>query len=126
MSWLGMVGELNDLLRHLSFNDPSGREVDAEEGFSEWTRWTHQVRDLERTIYLIGNGASASMASHFAADLAKNGHLHTQVFSDLSLNQGVYKALVAVPLPLPGKDAPTSGRRRLDRQARDDTCRSQQ
>jgi thimet oligopeptidase len=31
----------------------------------------------------------------------------TGVFSDLSLNQGVYKALVAVPLPLPGKDAPT-------------------
>ena len=29
------------------------------------------------------------------------------VFSDLSLNQGVYKALAAVPLPAPGKDAPT-------------------
>ena len=25
------------------------------------------------------------MASHFAADLAKNAHLHTEVFSDLSL-----------------------------------------
>ena len=34
---------------------------------------------------LIGNGASASMASHFAADLAKNARLHTEVFSDLSL-----------------------------------------
>jgi len=36
-------------------------------------------------IYLIGNGASASMASHFAADLTKNADLHTQVFTDTSL-----------------------------------------
>lgn len=34
---------------------------------------------------MIGNGASASMASHISADLAKNALVHTQVFSDLSL-----------------------------------------
>jgi len=39
----------------------------------------------------IGNGASASMASHMAADLAKNAQLHTQVFSDLSLITAISK-----------------------------------
>jgi D-sedoheptulose 7-phosphate isomerase len=43
------------------------------------------------------------MASHFAADLAKNGHLHTQVFSDLSLitaisNDMGYEHVFAEPL----------------------------
>lgn len=38
-----------------------------------------------KIIYLIGNGASASMASHFAADLAKNAFLHTQVFTNIAL-----------------------------------------
>src|SRR5439155_15434224 len=53
--------------------------------------------------YLIGNGASASMASHFAADLAKNAHLHTEVFSDLALitaisNDMGYEHVFAEPL----------------------------
>ena len=43
------------------------------------------------------------MASHFSADLAKNGNLHTQVFSDLSLitaisNDISYEQVFAVPL----------------------------
>jgi D-sedoheptulose 7-phosphate isomerase len=61
------------------------------------------LRQRLRTVYLIGNGASASMASHFAADLAKNGHLHTQVFSDLSLITAIsndlgYEHVFAEPL----------------------------
>ncbi len=51
----------------------------------QWKEATLHLRDKGRTLYLIGNGASASMASHMAADLAKNGHIHTEVFSDLSL-----------------------------------------
>ena len=43
------------------------------------------------------------MASHFAADLAKNAHLHTEVFSDLSLitaisNDMGYEWVFAKPL----------------------------
>ena len=50
-----------------------------------WKGSTIEVKEKKGSIYFIGNGASASMASHFAADLAKNAHLHTEVFSDLSL-----------------------------------------
>ncbi|GJQ62981.1 MAG: phosphoheptose isomerase [Melioribacteraceae bacterium] len=34
------------------------------------------------TIYFIGNGASASMASHFSADMMKNGRVKTACFHD--------------------------------------------
>ena len=56
-----------------------------------------------RSVYLVGNGASASMASHFAADLAKNARLHAQVFSDLSLITAIsndigYDQVFAEPL----------------------------
>lgn len=62
-----------------------GKKIPVHKGFSEWYDLTIRAREHGRTIYLIGNGASASMASHFAADLAKNGRLHAQVFSDLAL-----------------------------------------
>jgi D-sedoheptulose 7-phosphate isomerase len=59
--------------------------VGADRAFSRWRDWTLQVRCRRRTIFLVGNGASASMASHMAADLAKNARLRTEVFSDFSL-----------------------------------------
>ena len=62
-----------------------------------------QIRGKKKTVFLIGNGASASMASHIAADLAKNAHVHTQVFTDLSLitsiaNDISYDEVYAEPL----------------------------
>jgi D-sedoheptulose 7-phosphate isomerase len=59
--------------------------VNCDQAFELWCDSTEDVRQAERIIYLMGNGASASMASHFAADLAKNAELHTQVFTDVSL-----------------------------------------
>jgi D-sedoheptulose 7-phosphate isomerase len=59
--------------------------IGCDQAFGLWCETTELVRQAERIIYLIGNGASASMASHFAADLAKNADLHTEVFTDISL-----------------------------------------
>jgi D-sedoheptulose 7-phosphate isomerase len=69
----------------MSVRDADGEELGAEEGYRRWSQLTLALRDARLTIYLVGNGASASMASHMSADLAKNGRLHTEVFSDLSL-----------------------------------------
>ena len=57
---------------------------------------------------MVGNGASASIASHFAADLAKNGGLHTEVFSDLSLITAIsndigYEYVFSEPLKRRGR-----------------------
>lgn len=84
-SWKDHVHKLADLLKTLSFCGEDGCEIGAEAGFTAWQTMTLRLRGNRGTIFLAGNGASASMASHMAADLAKNAHLHTEVFSDLSL-----------------------------------------
>jgi D-sedoheptulose 7-phosphate isomerase len=82
--WMLHVAQLHALLAATSCR-ARGREIPIDEGFARWQRMTAVLRNRRGTIYLIGNGASASMASHTAADLAKNAHLHTEVFSDLAL-----------------------------------------
>jgi D-sedoheptulose 7-phosphate isomerase len=83
--WKEHVADLHRLLGALSCTDGGGRTLDAEAAFARWRTMTLDVRGRRKTIYLVGNGASASMASHMSADLAKNARVHTQVFSDLSL-----------------------------------------
>lgn len=83
--WQEYTRELLKLLQAISFRGADGREIGAAQGFRRWRNLTLRVRARHGTIFLIGNGASASMASHLAADLAKNARLHTEVFSDLSL-----------------------------------------
>lgn len=102
-NWNANIDRLHDVLKTVSFRDDAGRSLDADSAFARWRDMAVAVRDMSRTIYLVGNGASASMASHFAADLAKNGHLHTQVFSDLSLITAIsndigYEQVFAEPL----------------------------
>jgi D-sedoheptulose 7-phosphate isomerase len=84
-TWQQDIDKIHMLLAGLSFRDRAGRTLDVEAAFQSWRRLTIALRHSHRTVYLIGNGASASMASHYAADLAKNARLHTEVFSDLSL-----------------------------------------
>ena len=85
MKWLEYTSCLHKLMSQLQFSDQSGREIPCDKAFEILWTTTLKVRSNNKTIYAAGNGASASIASHFAADLAKNGHIHTQVFSDLAL-----------------------------------------
>lgn len=85
MSWINNVELLKDNLQSLSVRDGSSEEIESNLGFQRWTDYTLEVRKARKTVFLIGNGASASMASHVAADLAKNAQVRTEVFSDLSL-----------------------------------------
>ena len=85
MIWTSNVSHLRKCLNSLSIRDSLQRKVDADFAFSIWKQKTMKIRRQSNRIYLIGNGASASMASHIAADLAKNAGLQTEVFTDLSL-----------------------------------------
>lgn len=101
--WQQQIRRLSNTLDALAFTYRDGSPLGQDAGFSEWLDVTLRLRDRRATVYMIGNGASASMASHFAADLAKNGRLHTQVFSDLSLitaisNDMGYEHVFAEPL----------------------------
>ena len=102
-TWQDDVAYIARLLSSVSFADAGGNACGADEGFDRWRSLTSAVRDARRAVYLVGNGASASMASHFSADLAKNARLHTQVFSDLSLITAIsndlgYEAVFSEPL----------------------------
>lgn len=106
--WQQHVQSLSRLLDGLAFTYRDGTSVDPDAGFAAWVDVTLLLRHRRQTVYMIGNGAIASMASHFAADLAKNGRLHTQVFSDLSLitaisNDMGYEHVFAEPLRRQGQ-----------------------
>jgi D-sedoheptulose 7-phosphate isomerase len=87
----------------MSVQDGQQNELVSESAFSFWHDWTIEIRKQRKCIFLIGNGASASMASHFAADMAKNGRVYTHTFTDLCLltalaNDICYDQVFAEPL----------------------------
>ncbi|MFA5920974.1 MAG: SIS domain-containing protein [Methylococcaceae bacterium] len=103
MNWSSKINELDKCLRNLSVSQGDASNLPVDDAFGTWIDMAIRIREQKNTIILIGNGASASMASHVAADLAKNGHLHTEVFSDLSLitaiaNDLSYDEVFAEPL----------------------------
>ncbi len=88
-SWDLETRRLSEVLAALSFRDGHGIEVPIDEGFSRWCGYAVSVRESRRVCFFVGNGASASLASHFSSDLATTGHVHTQVFSDPALMTAV-------------------------------------
>lgn len=102
-TWQRYVDDLARVLGGLSFTRADGSGLEVDDGYGTWRDLTLRVRSQRRTVYMIGNGASASMASHFSADLAKNGRVHTQTFFDLALitaisNDISYEQVFAEPL----------------------------
>ena len=103
--WQQNINDLYNLLENLSVRDSQGTDLDADEAFSRLIELTFRMHSKDATIYYLGNGASASMASHFAADMAKTGNIRTMVFTDLSLltavaNDVSYEDVYAEPLKL--------------------------
>ena len=84
-SWQDNINNLQRILNNMSVWDKRGREIGVEQGFARWLKLTGKIRTGKKNLYLIGNGASASMASHFAADMSKNCGIRAHVFTDLAL-----------------------------------------
>lgn len=85
IAWSGHRAALAACLDGLVVTGRDGVACAPDEGFRRWLDAATTVRHAGGCVFLVGNGASASMASHFATDLAKNGCVRTQVFTDLSL-----------------------------------------
>lgn len=103
IDWNVTIGDIAHALRALSARDHQGNVLSHQEAFQLWCHWTLSLRHSGNTVYLVGNGASASMASHMAADLAKNAQVRTQVFTDAALitaiaNDISYEDVYAAPL----------------------------
>jgi len=103
MNWLSNFENLKSNLLSLSTRSNFEKEIEPDLAFMQWRDFTLKIRETKRTVFFIGNGASASMASHISADLAKNAQMKTEVFSDLSLitaiaNDLSYEEVFAEPL----------------------------
>lgn len=103
MQWSERVAGLSSLLQRMECTDGKGRTLVHDAALARWREQCLDIRSANRTVFLVGNGASASMASHFAADLSKNARVHTEVFTDLAqltaiANDIGYDEVFSVPL----------------------------
>jgi D-sedoheptulose 7-phosphate isomerase len=90
-------------LRDLSVTAAGGSPLAVAEGFARWVQIAFDGRQQGRHLYLVGNGASAMIASHFAADACKNGGLSAMAFNDAALltataNDVAFEEVFALPL----------------------------
>lgn len=107
-SWGAAVARLSGYLLELEVRDGRGAPLAPDEGFRRWAERTREVAVARQALYLVGNGASASMACHLAADLGKNVALRAQVFTDPALvtalaNDLGVERLFAEPIRLWGR-----------------------
>lgn len=96
------VRELREVLEKLEVTY-KGKNIIQQKAFDILLKKSEEIKKKERLVCLIGNGASASMASHMALDMWKHNGIKTMVFNDLvSLtaisNDYSYEEVFARPL----------------------------
>lgn len=83
--WFTYAQSITEILQSLSVTDRKGRSLEIDRAFSVLAEKTVALKKNAGTLFLLGNGASASMASHGAADLMKNGGIRCMVLTDPAL-----------------------------------------
>ena len=83
--WNDYFGIIAQGLAALVVTDRDGRDLPVAEGVRQWVAMTQATQQRDAHLYIIGNGGSAGMASHMAADATKNGRLRALAFNDSSL-----------------------------------------
>lgn len=101
--WQNQVNNLHRLLLSLSVKDSNNTQMDCDTAFKQLKNYSLMALERKKTIYFIGNGASASIANQVAADLARNTGLRTETFFNLSLLTAIasdmnYDQVFTVPL----------------------------
>ena len=90
-------------LRDVIVTDRSGAPVATIDAFRQWVDLANTVHERGNTIFFIGNGGSAGIASHMAADACKNGGLRALAFNDVAMmtataNDLAFDQVFALPL----------------------------
>ena len=101
--WTDYFGTISQGLAALVVTDRDGRELPVADGVGLWVAMTRATQQRDAHLYIIGNGGSAGMASHMAADAAKNGRLRALAFNDPCLltatgNDIAYDQVFSLPL----------------------------
>lgn len=101
--WNRYVAQLNIFLRRMEVTDATGKHFDPATGMQRFCELTLATRGQNGSVFFVGNGASASMASHFACDLGKSLRLDACVFTDPAIMTAIandlsYDEVFAEPL----------------------------
>src|SRR5437867_12578098 len=83
--WEDYITAVSAGLRDLAITDANGAALTHPDGFARWLEITREAHEKGQCIFFVGNGASAAIASHTAADACKNAGLRAHVFNDASL-----------------------------------------
>jgi len=101
--YLLYVERLYKILHELVVTNKVGEIISHDDAFRHWCDLCHEIKFTENTMYFVGNGASAAMASHMAADFSKNCACRAMAFNDIALMTAVsndiqYDECFSVPL----------------------------
>lgn len=102
-TWPDYLQHLSAGLTGLVVTGPAGEALATADAFAHWVDLTRDVHDRDGTLFFVGNGASAMIASHMAADALKNGGLRAMAFNDAALltavgNDVSFEEIFALPL----------------------------
>lgn len=97
--------ELKQLIDSVKVFDDKRKISDLNLGVGEIVSALTKCKRLNNTVFFVGNGGSASIASHMATDFIKNGGMRCLAFNDGSLltclsNDLGYKEVFATPIKL--------------------------
>ncbi|MEO9902718.1 SIS domain-containing protein [Nisaea sp.] len=70
------------LTRDADVSDHAGHRKTLSDGFDDFLTRGRAAHDADKKMIFIGNGASASMASHYALDFVKNGGIRSLAITD--------------------------------------------
>lgn len=91
------------------FSAPETSIASSDDGLNLWEKLTKEVQTESGTIYFVGNGASASMASHMSLDVTKNGGIKSLAFNDSAFLTAIsndidYERVFALPIEKFGQE----------------------
>lgn len=103
--WNTYAKNIASLLQNIIVTDAKEKSIDPELAFNNLFQIVENLRINKGEISFVGNGASASIASHCAADIFKNGRIKTRLFTDLSLitaigNDVSFDKVYALPIEI--------------------------
>jgi D-sedoheptulose 7-phosphate isomerase len=81
----GRAAQFQALLARCEFTDAAGVRLAVEEGVMSAMRILRIAREQGSSVYLVGNGGSAGVASHTATDFVNVARLRAQTIHDSSI-----------------------------------------
>ena len=107
-TWSDYFETIAQGLRDVMVTARGGSPLAIADGIAQWVAMTRTAQQRDSHVYIVGNGGSAGIASHMAADAAKNGRLRAMAFTDSSLltataNDTSYDQVFSLPLERLGR-----------------------